>query len=100
MIDATPVVMALSATLKTGLKNSNLSPPQIGSQDGRMGVDHWKIQHVYHLALEEGSVACAKGYKLCQAAMVVRFRKNHTVKNAVDDVANGTGYNEAETKEQ
>ena len=31
----TPKEMDASATLKTGLKNSKLSPPHIGNQDGK-----------------------------------------------------------------
>ena len=42
IVQIAPIVIAESATLKIGLKNSNLSPPQTGNQVGKWELNNGK----------------------------------------------------------
>lgn len=66
----------------------------------KAGINHGKVKHVYHPALEKRGVTCTKWDHGSQTTVVIRLRENEAVKHAVQDIADGTGDDERKTYDE
>ena len=62
---------------------------------GPVPFHQWEVEHVHHPTVEHRVVASAPWHKLCHDGCR-RIVENHTIEQAVDDIARSTGKDEGE----
>ena len=55
---------------------------------GKCGVDDWEIEHINHFAEQKSGVPAASGKEFCHLSECT-FAEYHTVKERIDDIAEG-----------
>ena len=81
------------SNIKDWSEEDKMIAPNKRKPVGKVSVNQWKVEHIDNLSLKETRISPLKNSRY----LPIAFRKNHTIKSAINHIANSTSKNKGYT---